>query len=283
MIDPAGFAHLAAARADAAGEDRAAALRAIRPLLRDLDWLGALSRHALGAMAADPVHLPPFAASRHGAIGHLALARAGRVTVGVTLLSGAAARYEPDMAPAAPQLSFSGQWTLTRLLSADPLVGRRARLTDEGTLGRIRPVRLRPGAVLALDEAHQALWMAPPERAAALLRVRIMPVHPRPVRAFDLTTGRPLASVQGDEAMARTLMLMSVLRALGADDAVPLFARIVNDAGGPARWAAMREWLALDAVSAWPRLLVMSEHDGDPAVRKAALATLVRFAPAQAA
>lgn len=281
MIDPARWVQETAARADAAGDDPARLARIVRPLLRDLAWLRALAAQHRAAMAADRWHRPPFAASRHGQIGHLALARAGRVTIGVTLIHGAAARGG-DAPPAPPQISFSGQWTMSRLLSADPLAVCRARLAEADRL-QSRRQRWRPGTILTLDERHDSLWLAPPQRAACLLRVRVKPVQPVPARSFDLLTGRPLARIEGDEAAARTSMMMSVLRALEDRRAVPLFATMVEERQGPARWSVMREWLALDLPSAWPRLIAMAREDADAALRTAAAQLIARLAPAQAA
>jgi hypothetical protein len=279
-----GIVQAALARADAVGDNRDGALRAVRPLLHDPSWLRPVLEDALAAMAADPLHLPRFAASRNGFVSHLALARAGRVTVGVTLIASAASRSEA-VAEQPPQATFSGQWTLTRLLSADPLAVRRVSLRRDGQHIVQRRGEMKPCETIALDEGRQALWIAPPERSAALLRVRIRPPCAAPSQRFDLLSGHRLAVIQGDDGQARTAMLMSVLRALDAREALPVMAQIVEELEGPARWGAMREWLALDAASAWPRLVAMATSETDPALRHAAAATIARFTPlgAQAA
>ena len=57
-------------------------------------------------------------------------------------------------------------------------------------------------------------------------------------------------------------------------DAPAVFDAATRDASAHARWGAMREWLALDADAALPRLDQMAAEDADTEVRTLARATL---------
>ena len=73
--------------------------------------------------------------------------------------------------------------------------------------------------------------------------------------------------------MASHKLLLAYLRAARRADAAPAFETATRAPAYFLRWAAMREWLALDARAALPRLRALA-HDTNAEVRAAARATL---------
>jgi hypothetical protein len=87
-----------------------------------------------------------------------------------------------------------------------------------------------------------------------------------------------------DEAASRIEMMVSLLRTMEREDAVPLLVEALASPHFYTRWHVMRELLALDADAAHPRLQRMAEADPHPEIRAAARQTLdLFFADAAAA
>ena len=248
----------------------------LAPLFRETGWLGALAEAWLAPMARDAAAAPVLPAMRNGPVVNLTLASAPPVLLLLTLIEGHAER--PDLPETAgPSIGFSGTQALYRLLSPHPLAASLGRIGRDGRC-RTRRVELRPDRPLSLDERRLALRIAPQARAALLLRARITRRPAPPVRHFAVTTGCPLGTVQGDDGFARTAMLLSVLRAMGARQAAPQMMALLDRTSGPDRWIVMRELLALDAPAAWPALVRMAAAEPDHAVRRAARGVLARHA-----
>ena len=72
-------------------------------------------------------------------------------------------------------------------------------------------------------------------------------------------------------------MMVSLLRTMEREDAVPLIVEALASPHFYTRWHVMRELLALDADAAHPHLSRMAEADPHPEVRAAARQTLELF------
>ncbi|WIW88763.1 hypothetical protein K3M67_01915 [Sphingobium sp. V4] len=256
----------AVAVADTAPIEHAVAL--IQPFLEDIGWFEALLDKERARIAADPLHLPPFRASRSGAARHLVFARTERIWVTATVVDPA-----PD---AHGRVHFSGRHALcrplNRAMSAD------AYRIEQGRAVPTGPRLCQPGMVIAVDERRETLRFRPGEVPLLLLRAQVAPTGPVVSRLFDVATGAPLGQAQADEGHARALMLLSLLRMQGRRDAADQFAAEM-DAGLPAqRWAVMREYLALDTGRALPALRAMAAREEDGAVRLLAQRTLTQIA-----
>ncbi|MGW8202062.1 hypothetical protein ACWGM0_05865 [Sphingomonas bisphenolicum] len=241
--------------AEAAPLDRAAAL--IRPFLTDIGWFEALLAAEIQAMACDPRHLPGFRASRQGGARHLVLARTERIWLTASLLDGGQAPSD--------RVHFSGRLSLCRPLNG-PLAGERAVVVGTRSCAA--------GATIELDERREALCLRPADAPLMLLRAQIAPVGPVQARVHDRSDGRAIASAQADEAHARTLMLLSLLRLQGRRDAAGQFAQALDAPLPGQRWAVMREYLALDTQRALPALRAMARREADATVRGLAARTL---------
>lgn len=284
------LAHLHdAVRRASMASDAMGATEVLRPLFADLGWLDGLIGENCAQMRDDPFALPPFSATRNGALTHLVLAASTTVMVAVSRIGG---RVEQRAGlEDAPRVCFSGQQSLWRLLSDHPMPGRLARLERDGTRCRDRAITLAPGRTIALDERRLGLWLAPPERPAWLLRARIRRVPAPPMRTHALASGVMVARVQGDDAFARAVMLLGVVRSLGAADGFDAGLALLERMQGPERcadrgaerwperWTVMRELVALDPARAWPHLEAMaSDPHATAPVRAAARHVLARLA-----
>lgn len=248
------------------------ACASIRPLMADIGWLEGMIDKQCRAMACDPLHLPPLRASLSGPMRHLVLARTERIWVTVTILDPEAA-----LSSTPRQVHFSGRLTLCRILGRVPLVVRSYRLNGAQMIATGEQVH-HPGAMAELDERTEGWRIVSGERPVMLLRAQIAPPGPglAPVLAsvHDEASGARLSTSSGDEGHARALMMLSLLRAQKRTDAAPLFEEATDAALPHQRWAAMREYLALDTARALPALEAMAAGDADAEVRALARATL---------
>jgi hypothetical protein len=259
-------ATLVAAIAAAQDEPLERAVALIRPFLQDIGWFDALLRAELSEMAADPMHLPQLRAMRQGDARHLVIARTGRVRIAATVVDGIG---PPD------HVHFSGQVTLCRPLGGALVAERYRRDGDRAVaIGR---ASWPAGAVAQWDERHETLCLVPQERSYLLLRAQIAPEGPVHARLHDRESGAQIAAEAIDEAQARTLMLLSLLRTQGRRDAAAHFAAALDADVPTQRWAAMREYLALDTGQALPALRTMARQDADDRVRAVAAHTLERI------
>lgn len=246
------------------------AVALIRPFLCEIGWFEALMAGQLRAMRADPLHLPPLRATRTGDARHLVIARTERVWITATVI-------EAGDSPS-PHVHFSGRVTLSRSLRG-PVQAQCYRMAE----GRAVAVGARTwpeGAVIERDERVEALCLDPSALPRLLLRAQIAPPGPVHAHVHDRAGGDTLAAVAADEGHARTLMLLSLLRAQGRRDAAGHFVRALDAPLAGQRWAVMREYLALDTGGALPALQAMASGEADGTVRALALRTLDQIAGA---
>ena len=99
-----------------------------------------------------------------------------------------------------------------------------------------------------------------------------------PVTAeYDRETLAFVGASSTDEASSRIQMMVSLLRTMAREDALPLMAEALASPQFYTRWHVMREMLALDAEAALPSLRRLAESDPHPEVRGAARQTLRLF------
>jgi hypothetical protein len=94
---------------------------------------------------------------------------------------------------------------------------------------------------------------------------------------YDSGTRSIIGASSTDEASSRLQMMVSMLRAMERDDALPLIMEALGSPHFYVRWHIMRELLAMDADAALPGLRRMAEDDPHPEVRAAARQTLQLF------
>jgi len=285
MADPdciPGALMQAVVRAGAAREIARSA-RHLRPWLEDDGWLRGIAARAVAGLAADPLHLPPMRASRSGRLRHLVLARTERVTMALTMIAPGVApgNVEAEVEDAAKHVYLSGNFVMTRVLGSTGCVVDQFGLAEDGHIVPMGARTLAPGAVAETDERVVAWRLRDTAERIMLLQARIAPHAPAPVRCHDGATGALVARSASDERAARSLMMLGLLRAMDRRDAAPCFAQAARHRDPFQRWAAMREYVALDAGAALAELDAMATGDADPRLRDLARQTITTIETAR--
>ena len=269
-------------------------LAVARAFMDRTDDIDALMSELLASSAADPFFRPPFqpmSSDIHNAFllyHHPDLSIALGAT-GVDML--AAKKAGPR---GATSIGFTGVTTLFRYLraggatisfwEAPPITA----LFDASQAGQARLIgrrRIEDGEEIVIDGRHQSFII---DHATsdmiffqALVRVDAAPVAVE----YDSKTLSFIGASSTDETSSRVQMMVSLLRTMEREDAVPLIVEALDSPHFYARWHIMRELLALDAEAALPQLRLMAANDPHPEVRAAAGRTLELFfadAPAAA-
>ena len=141
--------------------------------------------------------------------------------------------------------------------------------------------RLHDGDELLLDGARQTYIVEHATSDLVYLQALIRHGGAPLAVTYDRDTLQFLSATTTDEASSRTQMMVSLLRAMDREDAVPLMERELDSPHFNTRWHVMREMLALDAETALPALKRMAAGDPHPEVRAAAASTLAMFFPGQ--
>lgn len=256
---------LAGRMAALATGDVAHAVGAALALLRDERLVEAAVVGPLRRLAAgDRATVPP--AHRDGA------------GTGVVLAETEAARLSahvarPGASPAT-EVVVPGRIAITRYHRADGLRIDRWRAgpcPDAPVAAALPPARRldtltpMPGAVLVHDGRVEGIVRRSTGRVVTLTLLLHRDAA-RHARAYATADGRLIGLSTNDPAASRTAMLLALLRADGRRDAAACFEAATRGEAFDLRWAAMREWLALDAPAAMPRLAAMAAGDPHPEV-----------------
>jgi hypothetical protein len=269
-----GYRMLPAHFADCPAEDGHEAIARATALLGDTGWIEALLRPLVDALEADPLFEPPFRTSRDRLRIGAVLFECPAVTLSACVTSAA----EMRRMPAPSSCTFSGRLAVTRYVKAGGTTLRRWRTAPTGADFRAEaappcveatPLRLIDGAVVSIDGRREAQLLAEPTSDVVTL-VATARVGAPLMREHAIADGRLLRIASGEDRVSRTEMLLAFLRLSDRADAGPCFDTATRDPAFHLRWAAMREWLALDACAAFPRLEVMAADDPHPEVREAA-------------
>ncbi|URW75650.1 hypothetical protein M9980_14200 [Sphingomonas donggukensis] len=264
---------LCASFAGAAATDLAHATRCAFEVLGDTGWVAAMLDPFVAALATDPLFEPPLRVTRdHG--------RVGAVLLDVPAARIAAAVVTAGAASLPPVVVASGQVVVTHYVRAGGAMLHRWHAGPVAPEQAASPARAQPPLPLHDGDIHVhdgrvgghavAGATATIATLSVVLRAEAAPL----VREFSSLDGRLLRVATTDDASSRAAMLRTLLRVSGRRDAAALFDDATRDPAPHVRWSAMREWLALDARAALPRLAALAERDGSPGVRAAATATL---------
>lgn len=137
--------------------------------------------------------------------------------------------------------------------------------------------RIEDGEEIVIDGRHQSFVIEHAESDMvyfqALVRCGGAPVAVE----YDSASLAFVNASSTDEVASRVQMMVSLLRTIDRQDAVPLIAEALNSPQFYTRWHVMRELLAMDAEIALPHLRRMADADPHPEVRGAARQTLALF------
>lgn len=286
---PAG---LSAALDAAARLDPDAAIARLRPWLADPRWLGERLGQALALLDADPFARPPLRlVGGGGGPGGLILAERGPVRLSLQILPFETASASPHPTAlfvpgrAAIRVLAGGGASLTLHHVALTAAEEAGVFTTAGAASCTSdpPRPLVTGELVDLDTARTSFSIAGATGDVLLLELAVQPPSPLPMRAYDPLGGRLVHVSASRRDSSFRQMALSLLRAMGRRDAVPLFLEATRGEDFAGRWSAMRDLVAFDPAAARPRLAVMAADDPHPEVRAAAAATLALFAPQAAA
>ncbi|WP_342250018.1 hypothetical protein [Sphingomonas sp. OTU376] len=269
---------LAARFADCPAGDGEAAIALAAEMLCDASWAEALLDPLVEVLAADPLFEPPFRVSRDPLRIGAVLFECPAVKLSASVTSAAEMRRRPPPS----SCTFTGRLAVTRYVRAGGATLRRWRTAPAEAEFRAdaappcleeAPLHLADGAVVAIDGRSEAQLLADATLDVVTLVATARAGAPL-MREHAIADGRLLRIASGDDRASRTEMLLAFLRLAGRADAGPCFEQATHDPAFHLRWAAMREWLALDARAALPRLGAMAESDLHAEVREAAGRTL---------
>lgn len=272
----AAFQAARAAFADCEHDSEGAAERAAdaaERLLAEPGWAEAMLAPLVETLAAEPLFEPPLKAHRDALRTGVVLFDCPAASIAASVTNAAAMAARP---PAT--IVFTGRIAVTRTVKAGGARLRRWR-TEAPGLGSathaprctpMAPIALGDGGMHRIDGRTQAQLISGAETdvvtVVATIRAGAAPL----MREYDLAGGALVRVADADDRPSRTVMLLRFLRAAGRSDAGACFAEATRAPGFHLRWAAMREWLALDAGAAAPRLAEMARGDPEAEVCEAA-------------
>lgn len=265
----------------------AAVLDAARAFLDREDDISALLAAMRAGSRADPFFRPPLHPISSDVQSGLLLFhnRDLSISLGVSGVDMLAAKKAGPRGAAS--ISFTGITGLFRFVKAGdatlsfweaPVIGDDFVAAQAGQCRFVERRKIVDGEEIVLDGRCQSFVI---EHAAsdmvyfhAMVRSEAAPL----TAEYDSKTLAFAGASSTDEAASRMEIMVSLLRTMDREDAVPLIEEVLL--ASPhfyTRWHVMRELLALDADAAFPHLQRMAEADPHPEIRAAARQTLALF------
>ena len=272
-----------AEREDRTPENLLAAARRFMDRAGEID---AMMAELIAASREDPFFRPPFHPLVNEVHNSLLLYHHPdlSISLGVTGVDMLAAKKTGRRGPAS--INFTGFSTLLRFLKAGnaavsfweaPEIG------DDFSADAVEPCRLvecrrmTDGEEIVIDGRRQSFVIEHAESDIlffqGVARAGCAPVGVE----YDSDSLEFIGASSTDEASSRVQMMVSLLRALGREDAFPLFEEALRSPYFYTRWHVMREMLAMDADAALPSLQRMAAEDPHPDIRATAKQTLGMF------
>jgi len=269
------FRQLEARFAGCPPDDPAPAMAHAAELLGEDGWAQELLDPLLGTLAAEPLFEPPLRANRDAMRIGAVLFECPTVSIAACRTSAAAMRR----LPAPMTITFAGRLAVTRYVRAGGATLRRWQTRPAGPdfcAGSAPPCVEAParvladGDVVAIDGHREAQLLADAASDVVTLVATVRTGAAPLMREHAIADGRLLRVASGDDRASRAEMLLAFLRLARRADASDRFEEATHDPAFHLRWAAMREWLALDARAALPRLAAMAASDPHAEIRDAA-------------
>ncbi|MFA5988914.1 MAG: hypothetical protein WC803_04825 [Sphingomonas sp.] len=271
----AGFQRLV--RAFSGLEDRPAECVAEQAasLFSSADWLKELLAPLLAALGDDWWVQPPLRIGREGARISAVLYESRAVAISASVLSADALASAPPVA----SVVVPGRMIVSCCHSGG---GARRALWDGGRIGENFTAAAAPvcinigeellvdGAVMRHDGRHLGQVIHSAQRDVVMVTAAIRADAAPFTREYATSSGALVRLAPLDDCGSRAQMLMALLRHCGNEQAGRVFEQMSYDPAFFVRWSAMREWLAMDACAALPRLVVMAMGDPHEDVRRAA-------------
>ena len=206
------------------------------------------------------------------------------IGLGVTGVDQLAAKKAVRTGPAS--VGFTGAWNLFRYLKAGnavlswweaPPIEAGFRSIDAGQCRRTGTRRLADGDEILLDGSRESFIIDHADGDILYLHALVRSGAAPLTAEYDSDTRRFIGATSTDEASSRVQMMVTLLREMDREDAVPVLRDFLANPHFYTRWHVMRELLALDAEAVLPDLRRMATDDPHPEVRAAASQTLTLF------
>lgn len=275
-------------RALATLPDRSAG--AILEIARDfLDQTGEmdrLMREAIAASRQDAFFKPPFLPIINEIYNSLLLFNNPHllIALGVTGVDVLATRKSGPRG--ATSVVFTGITTLYRFVKAGEATfsfWEAPPITDDfvaSQAGNCRMVdcrRIRDGEEIVVDGRYQSFVIEHAATDMVYFQATVLAEAAPLVVEYDTKSLAFAGASSTDEISSRVQMMVSLLRAMEREDALPLIEEALASKHFYTRWHIMREMLAMDAEAALPSLRRMAANDPHPEVRAASQQTLELF------
>jgi HEAT repeats len=257
--------------------------RAFMDRTEDMD---ALMDDVLSSSAGDPFFRPPFHPLSSDIHNGLLLFHNPDLSLalGVTSVDMLAAKAaEPG---GASSINFSGITTLFRYLKAGdatisfweapPITGDFV-AAEAGKARFVDRRRISDGDEVLIDGRYQSFHIEHAAGDMLYFQAMVRPGAAPLAAEYDSKTLAFIGASSTDEVSSRVQMMVSLLRTMERDDALPLIVEALESPHFYTRWHIMRELLAMDADAALPHLRRMAAADPHPEVRATAAQTLQLF------
>lgn len=185
-------------------------------------------------------------------------------------------------------IMITGTRSLYKILRADRLVVRRWQVPEftdalDLSLGSIRCDQFETHTLQDACELDvypwQSLEFVESAQSSLMLKVEAKTETAPFSIEFDVLSGLPIGISAVTQQPMRLQMQITALAHFKRHDAIPEMERLLGHEFHFVRWHVMRELLGLNARHAYPHLARMAAEDPQPAVRRAASATIARFFP----
>ena len=270
---------LAAALNGAEGID--ALTSAAQDLLADEGWIARLIAGAADALRRDPFFAVPYRAARNDLRAGLLVHDRPGLSITLDIVDAAALAAKKSR-PRSGSIGFTGDINLIRFVKAGsatlsfweaPRIGPDFRAATAGTCRETGRRTVADGEILIVDGRHQSFIIEAARSNLMLVNATIR--TDAPVSAeYDAATGDYLGCSAAAERDSRLQMVATLARLLGAQEAFPAIAALLDHPSFFVRWHAMRELIGIDAEAARPYLRLLATHDPHADVRETAGATL---------
>jgi hypothetical protein len=266
--------------------DPAAILDVARGFMDKEADVAALLEEMMASSRKDPFFRPPFYPMSSEIHTGLLLFHNPDLTIalgvsGVDLL--AAKKAGPR---GATSIGFTGITTLFRYLKAgDATISfwEAPPITDDFVASQAGKCRLTDrrqisdGDEIVIDGRYQSFVIEHAVSDMFYFQALVRPGAAPLAAEYDSKTLSFIGASSTDEASSRVQMMVSLLRTMEREDALPLIEESLASPHFYTRWHIMRELLAMDAEAALPALRRMAVGDPHPEVRAAAQQTLELF------
>jgi hypothetical protein len=264
----------------------AAVLDAARAFIDREDDIAALLAAMIEGSRADPFFRPPFHPVASEVQSGLLLFhnRDLSISIGVSGVDMLAAKKAGN--PGASSISFTGITGLFRFVKAGgatlsfweaQTIGDDFVAAQAGKCRFIERRKIADGEEIVIDGRRQSFVIEHAESDILYVHAMVRPEAAPLSAEYDSKSLAFVGASSTDETASRIQMMVSLLRTMEREDAVPLIEEALASPHFYTRWHVMRELLALDADAAHPHLARMAAGDPHPEVRAAARQTLDLF------